>query len=83
MNDPKWIKADDPIVIYSNGLCYCSVCAPSDYTEEMLEEEVNMIHPTGMDGKWSVSKDKFFSTGQTNPCQCHDTDERRHWLMSC
>lgn len=84
MNQEISWKQTSPVIIYANGLCCCSVCAPIKYTAEMVEQEVNKINPTGIDSKWFVSKDKEFNSGQPNPCPCNDPGSgRQHWLMNC
>ncbi len=80
MRDPSHTS---PILIYSSGLVYCSICAPTRFTAEMIVEEVNTIHPTGLGHGWTISKDPTFASGQPNPCECNDGTDRRHWLMEC
>lgn len=71
-------------VVYANGLCSCSICAPKAWTPERIEEEVNTINPTGISSRWKISSDTKFHTGQPMPCPCNDPGaERLHWLMEC
>lgn len=73
---------NNKITIYSNGLVHCSACVPSRMTKKEVETEVNAVNFTGIDSKWKVSKDKF-KTGESNPTQCEDDKDRKHYLMVC
>lgn len=71
------------VIIYSKGLCHCSVCAPKDLSVEEVVAEVNLIYPTGIFSNWSPSEDKTFATGDPNPCVCQDDPNRLHYLLDC
>ena len=77
------LSTASPVMVYSFGLCYASVCAPKDMEGEKVAEEADYVHPTGLDHGWSVSDDKNFRSGETNPCECNHEADRRHWLLSC
>ncbi len=70
------------LTIYSNGLCYCSVCTSMDDPKE-IEAEVNRQNPTGLISRWKISKD-LFNTGKKNPNVCNQNPEtHKHYLLSC
>lgn len=71
----------EKIQIYSNGLIYCSVCAPSDFSREEVERQVNLENPSGVT-PWRIDKENF-SDGKTNPSPCEKDKGRTHYLMSC
>lgn len=81
MNDSQ--QAAKTVHVYRAGLVHCSVCAPKDLSGPDVARGADLSHPTGLDHGWSVSSDTHFASGQTNPCQCEDDPERRHWLLSC
>lgn len=68
--------------IYSNGICYCSVCAPKKMKIEEVERQVNLNNPSGV-GPWKLSEDKKFSSGEPMPRQCEDNRDRLHYLFVC
>ena len=70
-------------VIYSAGLVCCSACVQKTMTPDDVASDVNRQLPTGLDHGWSVSSDATFRTGQTNPCQCPDDENRMHYLLVC
>lgn len=69
--------------IYSNGLVYCSVCVPKDWTHKQIERAVNALNSTGIESEWKISSDPTFYTGGPNPKQCEQDSERIHYLMEC
>lgn len=71
---------ESPVNVYSFGLCYASVCAPTDMEPEAVIEAVNASHPTGLDHGWKVA-DEPFSSGEPNPFDAGDCG--RHWLLVC
>lgn len=72
------------VQVYSSGICHCSVCVPKELTHEQIEEQVNLEHPTGINSKWRISKDKTFKGGEANPCACNYLPESNlHYLMEC
>ena len=75
------MKAD--VRIYSSGIVACSVCVNKDASIEDIEEEANKQNPTGLSHGWAVSKNRHFSGGETNPCQCENDPSRLHYLMEC
>ena len=70
------------LVIYSNGLCCCSVCTDIEDLDE-LTRRVNEENPTGVESQWSISEDTHFRQGQPNPCQCEKDSNRKHYLFTC
>lgn len=71
------------VIIYSAGVVHCSVCAPKTMTPDEVTADVNGKLPTGLDHGWSISEDKAFRTGESNPCQCKDDETRIHYLFEC
>lgn len=72
------------VEIYSNGICFCSACAPKYMTAEEVSADVNRQNPTGISGEWKVSGDTHFKGGQTNPCPCEEKPKtHQHWLLEC
>lgn len=71
------------VVIYTQGLCYASVCAPAEMAADEVEAEVRRDHDSGTDGGWRRSIDETFKGGQPNPCQCDQDPGRKHWLFVC
>jgi len=82
------------VIVYSVGLFYSSVCAPSDMSREDVAAAVNEQDADSLRGvdlakyaghtpQWVVSEDTNFRTGQTNPCPCEDDPSRKHWLLEC
>lgn len=71
------------VQIYSDGLVYCSVCAPKDMPIEEVTTEVNRQQPTGIASQWRLSEDKTFRGGEPNPCPCEADDTRIHYLFDC
>ncbi|MFA6089937.1 MAG: hypothetical protein WC755_08830 [Candidatus Woesearchaeota archaeon] len=70
-------------IVYANGFVNCSVCIIKCLSKKEIEEEVNLLNPTGLDSKWKISKDLTFRTGEKNTCQCHDNPDREHYLLDC
>jgi hypothetical protein len=76
-------KIANELQIYNNGFVHCSVCTNVSTLKE-IERLVNMKNPTGIDSKWSISKDKNFLNGPSNPCPCEDKPKtHKHYLMEC
>ena len=67
--------------IYSEGLCYCSVC--TILPKEKVAEAVNSEMPTGISSSWKVSEDKTFLDGEPNGRSCERDSERKHYLLEC
>ena len=73
----------EDVTVYSNGIIACSVCVPKGMPRDEVEDCVNIVNPTGTNGRWAISEDETFSAGDPNPCQCNDDTERLHYLMNC
>jgi hypothetical protein len=71
---------DGIVIIYANGLCYCSVCTSLTDVAE-LTRRVNKMNPTGV-SPWRVH-DSPFRDGQANPHPCETRPGRMHYLFSC
>lgn len=69
------------IHIYAVGVCYCSVCAPSDMSKEDVEIWVNTQNPTGIKSKWKISDENFNSGEENGFINICDGKETRHWLL--
>lgn len=70
---------NDPVFVYSTGLCFASVCTSVD--DEETAKVLNLTHPTGVT-PWVVS-DESFADGSPNPTPCPDDSDRRHVLFNC
>ncbi len=70
------------IDIYARGIIACSVCAPKDMSREEVELQVNMKNPTGIDSKWTITRDDF-ADGAENPYVCDRSTEKLHYLLHC
>lgn len=70
------------IDIYSKGIVACSVCVPKDMKPEEIELAVNLENPTGIESRWTISKDKFRDGGE-NPHECENDKNRKHYLLNC
>lgn len=73
----------DDAIIYSAGICACSVCAPSGMSRDELERQVNAQLPTGLSHGWQISEAATFASGEQNPCACPDAPGRMHYLLNC
>lgn len=69
--------------IYSEGLCFCSVCAPAEMPIDEVEKAVNTQRPiVGL--CWTKAEDEFFRTGEPNGGEVECSNgHTRHWLLSC
>lgn len=75
---------DQKIIPYSIGIITMSVCADKNVSIEEIEEHINLVHPTGINTRWQLSKDKYFASGETNPCNCdQNPNTRKHYLLNC
>lgn len=75
--------ARDQLVVYSEGILYCSACASRDLTREQVEALVNRLNPSGTSHGWVISEE-LFASGAPNPSPCNDHPELRlHYLMVC
>lgn len=71
------------VLVYTFGVCHCSVCVPSDMPREEVEDGANEEHQTGLDHGWKISDDAHFKGGEPNPCPCDKATGRMHYLMVC
>jgi hypothetical protein len=69
------------IDIYSNGICYCSVCSNINDINE-LTKLVNIKNPTGILSKWKLANE-YFKEGQKNPHICNKDNTKKHYLFAC
>lgn len=76
-------KPLEEVVIYSQGIVACSVCAPISMPVAEVEAQVNEMSPIGPTLQWHVSPDKTFLTGEPNPFPCPDNSNRLHYLLVC
>lgn len=73
----------EELMVYANGLVHCSVCT-NIKSREKIEKLVNLKNPTGISSKWSISDDKTFAGGESNPCPCEQkSNTHKHYLMVC
>lgn len=72
----------EEVIVYSTGLCYCSVCAPKHLPVVNVETAVDLSNPTGLDHGWRKSPEDFIN-GASNPCQCETDPNRLHYLLVC
>jgi len=70
------------VVVYTFGICHCSVCAPKDMKPEDVVASANLQHPTGISSPWAISSEPFRNR-ETNPCECNIDPNRLHYLMVC
>lgn len=67
--------------IYSNGICFCSVC--SSLSPEETEMRINRENPSGTLGGWLLTEDDFMD-GDPNPVPCNENPEtHKHYLFAC
>lgn len=72
------------VVVYAEGLCALSACAPKDMDRADLLAVINSEHPTGIRSSWSFDNAPRFRTGQPNPCPCEqEPGDRMHYLFAC
>lgn len=69
--------------VYGCGPFACSVCVPKGMPRETVEDEVNVINPTGISSPWTVSSSERFHTGEEHPKVCEHDPTRLHWLLEC
>ena len=71
------------VTIYSNGIVHCSVCVhDAEMSRKEIEAEVNRQNPSGI-SLWTISSEKCFADGSSNPKPCECEPERLHYLMVC
>jgi hypothetical protein len=76
-----WDAANEPgeLTVYSEGLCYASVCTSLD--DEELDRRMAARPATETRG-WVRSEDTHFAGGQPNPSPCEQRPEtHRHVLF--
>lgn len=72
------------VMVYSNGLVHCSVCAPNSMLPDDIVKEVNRLNPSGTTHGWQIADAETFADGTPMPCSCEDDPEhRKHYLMEC
>lgn len=77
------IKAqeDERLVVYTEGLCFASVCS------DLAVEEVAQRMKTRISGTthgWGFSKNETFKDGEPNPCPCNrKPNTHKHFLFEC
>lgn len=76
------VEQTDRIIVYSVGLCCCSVCVVAEADIEEITQFVNLNFPTGISSHWALAKESF-SNGQSNPHICERHSNRLHYLFSC
>lgn len=83
----KWLEhkreanaTEDVLHVIASGLCFKSVCVPVDWDHDKI---LSNVFPAGTTRGWQISKDPKFATGDTNPCQCEQEDDRIHYLLDC
>lgn len=70
------------LIVYSNGLVHCSVCADNNLSKEEVERLVNARNCAGTQNGWKIDTEKF-ADGGDNPHQCEKDENRLHYLMVC
>jgi len=71
------------VEIYSRGIVSCSVCAINELSVEQVTQQVNIDSPTGIQSNWELAEDTHFKEGKTNPCECENDPNRKHYLFHC
>ncbi len=71
------------VYIYAEGPVTISVCASKEMSRSEIERQVNDLRPTGIQSRWTISKDKRFDTGESIPCECDEDSSCQHWLLNC
>jgi hypothetical protein len=68
--------------VYRMGVGMASACTSLDNSN--AEKRMNRENPTGIDSRWTVSKETTFAKGEPHPGKCEDSpDTHRHLLMEC
>jgi hypothetical protein len=71
------------VYLYRVGPLSMSVCAPGTADAAEVARAINRHYPCGTEHGWVVSQDTHFLGGETNPCTCEESPERKHWLIDC
>jgi hypothetical protein len=76
--DIESIKPDRAFIYVALGGFTCSICAPSSWTKEEVEEfaEAGM----GTDG-WQAVDKATLGLGSSTPNPCNQYPGRQHWFM--
>lgn len=71
-----------PVIVYSEGLCYVSVCVHNSVPKNAIR---NHLRPSGTSLGWRLSRKKKFKDGKSlNGCACNKRPRsRKHYLMEC
>jgi hypothetical protein len=75
-------EIDEKIIVYSEGICYASVCADKECCIDEITEFLNLHCPSGIQTDWKLSDDDFL-TGEKNGCPCNKDSDRLHYLFTC
>lgn len=67
--------------IIGTGAVYTSICTSLNVEE--ATQRLNEIDPQLEPIRWKPSLDTHFVSGETNPCQCPDTETHKHYLFNC
>jgi hypothetical protein len=76
------ISTLDKVIIYSEGIFYCSVCADASLTPEEVQARVNLERHPGTTAGWVIA-DEPFRCGAPNPSPCNEHEGRLHYLLVC
>lgn len=77
------MRAAGNVVVYTYGICHCSVCAPKAMSRADVVSSANAVHPTGLDHGWEIDGAAQFKGGEPNPCPCNADADRLRYLMVC
>lgn len=75
---------EDILFHLHTGIIFSAVCAPASWDAEKVKAEANakMGSPGTSAGEWVISE-SLPNDIETNPIQCSDDVNRRHWLLNC
>ena len=71
------------------SLLYKIVCAPGSWDADKVALEATIINPPGTSlNEWVVTDvtDEHFRHSEhfpTNPIQCKECKDRKHWILNC
>jgi len=67
-------------MVYTEGLCYASVCSSLDQAEVAARM---CRRPSGTTGGWTLSDHNKFADGKSNPCPCElHPETHKHYLFA-
>jgi len=73
----------EKVIIYSNGITCCGVCAENSLNIKEISKRVNELNPIMSSYKRKFSEDRFFNGGKTNLCSCEKfAESRKHYLFN-